>query len=343
MINRKGCEVLGWTESELLGTDWFERLQDLERERTRRAFVAFIGAGDPTRHEYHETEMIARDGRPRRITWHSSLLLDDSGRVVGTLSSGEDVTDRRRAEEEIQRSRDRLTHVSRLSTMGEMAGGLAHEINQPLTAISVYAQAGARMLKDEAPPDAKEVRAILEQISTQAIRAGEVIRRLRALVKRRPTERTTIDCNQIVRDLIALAEPDARASDVALQVELADVTLPVRVDVVQIQQVLLNLVRNAIDATLEVAGTERRIEIRTAALPDEFAEVMVIDYGRGLPEQAERLFEPFFTTKPDGTGLGLSISQGIVRDHGGRLQCDSNEPSGAVFSFTLPLALEDVE
>jgi two-component system sensor kinase FixL len=345
MINRKGCEVLGYTESELLGQDWIAtRVDEHERETVRSAFERFITARAPAQHTYHETSVIARDGRPCRIEWRSSLLLDDAGRVVGTLSSGEDVTERRRAEEEVQRSRDRLTHVSRLSTMGEMAGGLAHELNQPLTAISVYAQACARMLGREQPPDPGEIRGVLEQISAQALRAGEVIRRLRAMVRRRPTQRTTIDCNQLVRDLIALAEPDARASDIALNLELAAEALPVHVDVVQIQQVLLNLIRNAIDATLAVADTPRRIDIRTASVADDFVEVSVIDKGCGLPEQAsERIFEPFFTTKPSGTGLGLSISRGIVRDHGGRLQLAANRPRGSVFSFTLPLFAEDAE
>jgi two-component system sensor kinase FixL len=342
MINRKGCEVLGYTEGELLGQDWIAtRVQQGETDAARSVFASFIRGTDPAQHASHESSVIARDGRVRRIAWRSSLLLDDEGVVTGVLSSGEDVTDRRHAEEEVQRSRDRLTHVSRLSTMGEMAGGLAHEINQPLTAISVYAQAGARLLKSETPPDPGELRLVLEQISAQAIRAGEVIRRLRAMVRRRPTERTMIDCNQLVRELIALAEPDARASDVALEVKLADGALPVLVDVVQIQQVLLNLVRNAIDATLAVADAPRRIEIRTAAVADEYVEVSVIDSGCGLPADAsERMFEPFFTTKSAGTGLGLSISRGIVRDHGGRLQCAAHEPRGAIFSFTLPLSTE---
>jgi two-component system sensor kinase FixL len=341
MINRKGCEVLGYTETELLGQDWIAtRVQESEREAVRKGFTTFIRSNDPELHANHETPVIARDGRPRRIAWRSSLVLDDAGRVVGTLSSGEDVTERRRAEEEVQRSRDRLTHVSRLSTMGEMAGGLAHEINQPLTAISVYAQAGVRLLAAGGPADTAELRVALEQISAQAIRAGEVIRRLRAMVKRRPTERTTIDCGQLVRDLITLAEPDARASEVALEVDLAGTPLPVHVDVVQVQQVLLNLVRNAIDAT--VADAPRRIEIRTRALQDDYVEVSVLDNGCGVPEYAnERIFEPFFTTKASGTGLGLSISRGIVRDHGGRLYCAANAPRGSIFSFTLPLSTEE--
>ena len=343
MINRKGCEVLGFTESELLGQDWIgTRVQESAREAVRSAFATYLESGDPELHANHETPILARDGRPRRIAWRSSLLLDDAGRVVGTLSSGEDVTERRRAEEEVQRSRDRLTHVSRLSTMGEMAGGLAHEINQPLTAISVYAQAGARLLKGDGSTDTAELATVLERISAQAIRAGEVIRRLRAMVKRRPTERTTLDCSQLVGELITLAEPDARASDVVLQVNLVDTPLPVHVDVVQIQQVLLNLVRNAIDATVAAADAPRRVEIRTAALADDNVEVSVVDNGCGLPEQAsERIFEPFFTTKTTGTGLGLSISRRIVRDHGGRLYCAANEPRGAIFSFTLPLSTEE--
>jgi two-component system sensor kinase FixL len=343
MINRKGCEVLGCAESELLGEDWIAtRVEESEREGMHKAFEEFVRACDPARHANHETGVLGRDGAPRRIAWRSSLMFDDTGRVTGTLSSGEDVTDRRRAEEEVRRSRERLTHVSRLSTMGEMAGGLAHEINQPLTAISVYAQAAARMLNRTGGADVEELRTVLEQISIQAIRAGEVIRRLRAMIRLRGTERTTIDCNQLVRDLITLAEPDARASDVELHLELASEALPVRVDVVQIQQVLLNLIRNAIDAMLTVADVRRRIAIRTAAVADDFVAVSVADHGCGLPRRAgERIFEPFFTTKPSGTGLGLSISRGIVRSHGGRLEGADHPPRGAIFSFTLPLSLSD--
>jgi len=283
--------------------------------------------------------VLTRDGRLRRIAWRNSLLLDDQGRIVGTLSSGEDVTERQRAEEEAQRTRERLTHVSRLSTMGEMAGGLAHEINQPLTAITTYAQACARLLEQGVAQHAEDVRTALAQISAQAIRAGEVIRRLRAMVKQHSTERTTVDCNQVVRELIMLAEPDARANDIALRLDLADEPLPVNVDVVQIQQVLLNLIRNAIDATLAVAQPVRRIDIRSALNADDEVEVSVVDCGCGMTQEArERLFEPFFTTKSSGTGLGLSISRSIVRDHDGRLQCSPNPAGGTTFAFTLPLA-----
>lgn len=340
MINRKGCEVLGRTEAELLGQDWVATLvQEAEQASVRDAH-ADLGRG--VQEAYHETWLMAGDGRPRRIAWRSSSLLDGERRVVGTLSSGEDVTERDRAQDELRRARDRLMHVSRLSTMGEMASGLAHEINQPLTAISVYAQACGRLI-DRSPQAMEEVRSALEQISAQAIRAGDVIRRLRAMVRQRATQRAVTDCNQLVRDLISLAQPDARASDIALDVNLSSQDLPVRVDVVQIQQVLLNLIRNAIDATLEAANSSRRIEIRTAVLAEDTVEVTVIDSGCGLPAQVdEQIFEPFFTTKATGTGLGLSISRGIVRDHGGRLRCAPNPSGGAVFAFTLPLFTEDV-
>jgi PAS domain S-box-containing protein len=262
---------------------------------------------------------------------------DGSLAVTGMLH---DVTERQRAEEEIQRTRERLTHVSRLSTMGEMASGLAHEINQPLTAISVYAQACARMLAADADSHRDDLREALDQISAQALRAGEVIRRLRAMVKQRPTARATTDCNDLVRELITLAEPDVRASDIVLRLDLAAEPLPVHVDAVQIQQVLLNLIRNAIDATIASPASPRRIEIRTAACGDEDVELSVIDSGCGLPPDTDRLFDPFFTTKPAGTGLGLSISRSIIRHHGGRLECAPNPAGGAIFTFTLPLTRE---
>ncbi|MEO0973366.1 MAG: ATP-binding protein [Pseudomonadota bacterium] len=255
-------------------------------------------------------------------------------RLTGALH---DVTDARRAEGEARQARERLTHVGRLSTLGEMASGLAHELNQPLTAIAAYAQAAKRIASIEDT----DLGLTLDSIATQALRAGDVIARMRDMVRHRETERSTVDCNVLVQELITLAEPDARAADIALRLELHKPLPPVCVDRVQIQQVLLNLVRNAIDATPSVA-LGAQITIRTRLTEERDVEVAVIDAGMGLPEDTlEQLCTPFFTTKREGTGLGLSISQSIVRAHGGVLGFTNNTSGpGATVSFTLPSVVE---
>jgi two-component system sensor kinase FixL len=253
--------------------------------------------------------------------------------IAGTLH---DVTDRKLALAEMRQSQERLTHVGRLSTMGEMATGLAHEINQPLTAIATYAQAAVRMMDAPHGADRGELRDALVQITAQALRAGEVIRRLRAFVKNRAAQTESVDLNRLIQDLRVLAEPDARINDVRLTLQLDPRVQRVSADPVQIQQVLLNLVRNAIDATLEAATAEREIVISTRTLPQE-VEVAVIDHGGGIPQAvAAQLFNPFFTTKAEGTGLGLAISRSIIRAHRGKLSHRPTPGGGTTFLFTLP-------
>jgi C4-dicarboxylate-specific signal transduction histidine kinase len=221
--------------------------------------------------------------------------------------------------------------------MGEMAAGLAHEINQPLAAIANYAQASQRFLKSPRRNDADVLEA-LEQINAQALRAGEVIRRLRNFVKNREVKREPVECNRLLDDLRTLAETDARLHNVRLRIEAAPNLPPLLADPIQLQQVVLNLVRNAIDAMAEAPEERREVVLSTHLRPEGYIEVIVSDRGAGLaPGAAEQLFHPFFTTKPTGTGLGLAISRSIVRAHGGRLWHTPNPASGAQFHFTLPV------
>ncbi|HEX9473271.1 MAG TPA: PAS domain S-box protein [Steroidobacteraceae bacterium] len=241
---------------------------------------------------------------------------------------------RRAAEEAVREARERLTHVARLSTMGEMTTGLAHEINQPLTAISIYAQAAERFAT-QAAPDIGEVVGALQQISAQALRAGEIIKRLRALVRNRQAHEELLDLNAVVRELVVLAESDARVHDVRLAISLAADLPPVLGDAIQLQQVMLNLVRNAIEA-VQASGSNRLVELRTARC-EASVEMSVSDQGPGLdPAIRGRLFEAFATTKPEGTGLGLAISRSIIDGHGGQLAWRANQPRGSCFYFQLP-------
>jgi C4-dicarboxylate-specific signal transduction histidine kinase len=229
-----------------------------------------------------------------------------------------------------------MLHVSRLATIGEMAAGVAHELNQPLTAITNYAQACDRLL---ARPDADlgDVRQALREIATQAVRAGEIIRRLRALARGNPIERTSTDINAVVTEILELLQPDARMNEALLTVELGADLPKVNVDRVQIQHVIVNLARNGFEAMNSSDSKLRQLQIQTALTVEGDIELCVCDSGPGLaPEVLERMFDPFFSTKPDGTGLGLPISNTIARAHGGSLGYRPNQPRGACFYIRLP-------
>ena len=306
-----------------------------DRERFAHEWTATAESGQ----RFELLHRVVRpDGSVRDLQGIAQPLsqTSDGATVLGTLY---DLTERRAAEDEIRQSQDKLTHFARLSTMGEMATGLAHEINQPLTAIATYAQAALRFL-DAGTTDPADLHDALTQITQQSLRAGEVIRRLRTFVKNRETRAETVDLNRLVADVHVLAETDARVNDLRLVLDLAPAPIPsVAADPVQIQQVLLNLVRNAIDATMECPEAPREVVVRTRVEGSEI-EVSVVDHAHGIPaDVAAQLFNPFFTTKPAGTGLGLAISRSIIRAHQGRLGHRPSDGSGTTFYFTLPCSI----
>ncbi|MCB1760558.1 MAG: PAS domain S-box protein [Gammaproteobacteria bacterium] len=248
-----------------------------------------------------------------------------------------DVTAIRRAENQAREHQQELVHVSRLSTMGEMATGLAHELNQPLSAIANYANGCVRRLP-EGVEGADELIYALGQINSQAERAGEIIRRLRRLVGKQLPVRTVADVNSLVREVCSFVEFEARKTNVIIEQELSQDPLPVRVDVVQIEQVLLNLIRNALESLLEVPEEKRSLVVRSGYVGGGNIRVDVVDTGTGIePEVASHLFEPFFTTKESGMGMGLVISQSIARDHGGKIEADPLAGVGSRFSLNLPV------
>lgn len=285
-----------------------------------------------------EYRVVLRNGAVRHLHHIAHAAYDAEGHLLKQVGTIHDVTERRHAQDEARQLQERLTHFARLSTMGEMAAGLAHEINQPLSAIATYAQASQRLLKLP-EPELEDVLAALEQINAQALRAGEVIRRLRNFVKNREVKREPVDCSRLLQDLRMLAETDARLHNVRLRIDAEHELPTVYADPIQLQQVVLNLVRNAIDAMADAPEERREVVLQTRRASDGEVEVMVADRGSGLaPEATEHLFNPFFTTKAGGTGLGLAISRSIVRAHGGRLWHTPNEECGARFHFTLPVS-----
>jgi PAS domain S-box-containing protein len=250
-----------------------------------------------------------------------------------------DITAVRRAEQESRQHQAELVHVCRLSTMGEVATGMAHELNQPLAAIVNYAKGASRRLQ-MGTGDSDALVDAMRHISSQAQRAGEIIRRLRALVGKQPPVRSIVDLNYLVREVCGFVEFETGKLDVQIQTELADGNIPVDVDLVQIEQVLLNLVRNALDALEERPVGTRELIIRTA-IEDSRAVVSVRDNGPGiLPERMAQLFDPFFTTKETGMGMGLPISQTILENHFGSIRAESAPGVGTLFLVHLPIAAQ---
>jgi two-component system sensor kinase FixL len=248
-----------------------------------------------------------------------------------------DLTERQDAERRIQDLQAELLHASRLSVMGQMASTMAHELNQPLTAVMNYLEAGRQLLSGGvAAPEL--VGEMMEKAIGQAQRAGEVIRRLRGFVSKEETERRIQNLNQLVEEALALALVGARQRGVRTSLELDHTLAPVLVDHVQIQQVVLNLVRNAVEAMEE--SERRELAVGTRAITEKgMVEISVADTGPGIaPELMERLFQPFVTTKATGMGLGLSICREIVEAHQGRLAAGTAPAGGAVFRVTLPIA-----
>ena len=247
-----------------------------------------------------------------------------------------EMRERQRAEEALQKAQTELAHVTRVMTLGELMASLAHEVNQPLAAVLTNAQACLRWLALETPrPD--EARAAVERIVRDSNRASEVIQRIRALVKKTEPQMVALDINDVIREAISLEQREMLSRRVSLRTELASALPPVLGDRVQLQQVVINLVMNAVEAMAPVTDRPRDMLIRSQQ--DDANEVLVAvrDSGMGIDsESADRLFNAFFTTKPSGMGMGLSISRSIIVAHGGRLWAAPNADHGATFQFTLP-------
>lgn len=353
-FNRSAERLFGYSAAELMGRNVSILMPESYRiehdgylERYARTGIPhIIGVG-------REVEALRKDG----TTFPAFLSV---GRVAGSepprfVGFIRDVTTERQAlamieaerdraetrrneEQEARRLQDRMTHVSRMATLGEMAAGIAHELNQPLSAIATYARACERFLASP-DPDLPETLSALREIGGEALRAGDIIRRLRQLVSAPLAEQTDIDLNELIEDLSVLAQADARVHKAKMVFELAPGLPRMRANRVQIQQLVLSLVRNALEALAESPITERRVVVRTERAPTGGIELSVCDNGPGVaPGMVERLFIPFSTTKASGTGLGLPISQTIAQAHGGSIGHRALAPNGACFYVRLPLS-----
>ena len=247
-----------------------------------------------------------------------------------------DITERKRAEEALRKAQANLAHVTRLTTVGELTASIAHEVNQPLAAVVMNANTCLRWL-DRNPPDLDEARAATRRIVRDGNRGSDIIARIRGLLKKEPPSRARLSVNEVVQEVMALARMDLHGA--VLQTALADALPEVLADRVQLQQVLLNLTVNAMDAMKAVTDRPRVLLVRTRSQDERTVLVAVQDSGIGLDsKQMEQIFETFYTTKPEGLGMGLSICRSIIEGHGGRLWAESNKGPGATFQFTLPVA-----
>lgn len=336
--NAAACALLGFSAIELIRLRHSELIVEDDRAQAIAAIGETLTGGK-------QGEFALRYRRKNLTVFHAlthaSVARDAHGTPMMMICEVVDHSALFEATREAEELRSRLAHVGRVGTLGEMVSGIAHEVNQPLTAIANYANACRRMLTSgQATP--AELVATLEKISQQSLRAGDVIRGLRTLLKKRDQVRVPLDCNQLVREVVRITDFELRASGFRLVQTLAPGLPPVIGDGVQIQQVVLNLIRNAFDAMAQQASGEV-LEVATQA-DENWVEIRVADCGPGIPPAvAERLFEPFFTTKAQGIGLGLSICKSIITAHNGTLQFTINPWGGTTFQVRLPAMTRESE
>jgi len=281
-----------------------------------------------------EFRLLLPDGTVKYIHTVGHPILNASGDLIQFVGSSTDITERKRAEEALREAQSELARVSRANTMGELTASLAHEVNQPIAAAVTNAKTCLRWLARD-QPDFEEAREAAVRIVKDGTRAAEIVSRVRLLFKKGVEQRELVHVNEVIREMIILLRSETTRYSIPVRTELAADLPKVVGDRVQLQQVLMNLMINGIDAMKDVDGT-RELVIKSQRGEDEQVLVSVSDTGVGLPpQQAEQIFNAFFTTKSHGTGMGLSISRSIIEMHGGRLWAAGNSPRGASFYFTL--------
>jgi PAS domain S-box-containing protein len=331
-VNPFGAEQLGYTVDELIGRPVHEVFHEADRaEVQRNAAICFGQLGQALSWELRK---VRKNGEVIwvRETARATLIKD---RPV-VLIVCEDITEHKRTAEVLRVTQMELAHANRIATMGQLTASIAHEVKQPITATVTGAQGALRWLGAQ-PPDLAEVREALDDIIKDGERAGDVIDRIRALVKKAPLQKDWLDINETIYGVIALTHSEAARQRVRVETQFAEDLPLVLGDRVQLQQVVLNLIINAIEAMSDIGGGRREVLISTQQAEPDGVLVTVSDTGPGLdPDSLPHLFEAFYTTKPDGTGMGLSICGAIVEAHGGRLWATADRPRGAVFHFAVP-------
>jgi PAS domain S-box-containing protein len=332
--NRRLADYTGLSDAELQSGGW----QALHPDDVERVTAAWRHAYETVSQYQLEQRVRGADGRYRRFVCRALPAVADDGGAVEWFGTNTDVEDMRQAAEALRRSQAELAHVARTTTLGELAASIAHEVNQPLTAVVANGGACIRWLAAE-PPNLGEALDAVGRIVNDANRAAAIIRRIREFLRRGKEELMPIDLGTSVADALALIHSQIRERNVALRVVVADGLPPVLSDRVQVQQVVVNLAMNAIEAMAAVTDRERTLEVRTERHDDHLLCVSIRDSGVGFAAATRsRMFEAFHTTKAGGMGMGLTISRTIVEAHGGLLWAEANADHGQTFRFTLPIA-----
>jgi two-component system sensor kinase FixL len=328
--NRAASCMFGYKKKDIIGHP-VARLSPPDRLREQGDILARIKGGEIVAH--YETVRLQKDGSELRISLTASPIVNAVGEIIGISKIIHDITARRQAQEELRVLQAELVHLSRWNMMGMMASSLAHELSQPLTAVLNYVRAARRTLGVDSDSRVGE---LLDKAVDETKLAGGIIRSLREFIDKRETSRQPEDIRIVLEDSLTLSLYVGAEGREKIETRFASGLPPVMIDKVQIQQVLLNLVRNALEAVKDLPNGTLLIE---SALTDaEFITISVSDSGPGLaPEVAHRLFKPFTTTKESGMGVGLSICQSIVESHGGTIWTEANKPQGAIFRFRLPI------
>jgi PAS domain S-box-containing protein len=318
---------------------WNKRLQRIhpaDRGRRQQAIDRAISEKSDYEVEYR---VVLPSGTVRHLHSVGHPVLDAFGHLTQFVGSSTDITEWRQAEEDLRQAQSDLARISQVTTMGELTASLAHEVNQPIAAAVTDANTCLRWLARD-HPDVEEARQAASRVVKDATRAAEIITRIRAAFKKGTSERTLVDMNEVIQEMITLLRSETTRNSILVRTELATDIPQIMGDRVQLQQVLMNLMVNGIEAMNNMNGP-RELVVRSRRADGDQLMVSVSDTGVGLPpHQADQLFDAFFTTKPDGTGMGLRISRSIVESHGGRLWATDNSPRGASLHLTLPSKAE---
>jgi two-component system, LuxR family, sensor kinase FixL len=326
--------MFGFTRSETLYVNkLLQRLHPDDREPTREALESAC-QGDGNYHSEHR--VVLPDGQIRWFACQGRIEVSEDNQPLRLLGVSLDITQRKLAELEAQAHRNEAAHLLRVASLGELSSTLAHELRQPLTAILSNAQAVQLILAHD-DANLQEVRDIIGDIIADDTRAGEIIERLHTLAKKRDFQPQPMDANQLIRDVLRLMNYELTSRSVRVVTELAAGTLTIRGDPVQLQQVLINLILNALDSMSQPSQQERTLALESRRLPGGVIQLSLSDTGQGIaPGDEETIFESYYTTKPGGLGLGLSLSRSILIAHGGHLRAESHNPHGATFHCSLP-------
>jgi PAS domain S-box-containing protein len=336
--NQTVLDFLGCKKDDLVGQPFWEIMWKDVPADEQESIKSAVQNARQGRLVRYQAEMVGKDNVTRTVDISLKPVLNEMGETMLIIPEGRDITELRQAEEKLRRHQQEMAHVMRLSTMGEMASGMAHELNQPLTALLSYCGSALTLAKS-LPSPSQQLSDILERATEQADRAGQIIRHLREFVGKEADEMKPVNIDETIDDLETLLYSELKSTGVKLEHHLDSQGRNIKANKVQIEQVLVNLIRNSVEAIQSIRKNDGKVTLTTRLSEDDFVEVTVADNGPGVEASMNgKMFNPFQTSKASGMGMGLSISRTIIQAHGGELWADKDHPNGALFGFRLPVS-----